>query len=292
MGERRSSRKERNRATAVAEAVDEPRPEVPDRLRVTDDVMERIRHEIGMRPAEFGGALGGDPVEGVVRHFEFDPGASRSRGTWSPDVARLNQLFKEEWNPRGIRLMGFVHSHPGGIPHPSGGDEVYARAILEAVDDMGYLMLPIVMTEPDTGCFEMSAHVAVPTDHGVRIQAMGLDVIDEDSAELPAVDFELLSQDPFVLADQLRAIQLSDRLRRGELWPCGHELWFHDLCQGRPACTSVPAGTHEPEPDLETTDAPSHRSHADRRLQPPLAPPFHYGPIHPGQRADRAGDHR
>lgn len=147
-----------------------------DRFLLLDwEVMRAIEDTVGERPAEAGGALGGSREDGVVRAFHFDRDARRSRITYSPDTAALARLFHDEWNPRGIRMLGFVHSHPPGIGHPSGGDLVYARRILAANSGLRRLLLPIVVSAADTGGFELLPYAAELDDHGsVRIERLTL----------------------------------------------------------------------------------------------------------------------
>ena len=122
-------------------------------LRMTRDVYDAIRREIGNRHPEQGGMLGGDRDEGIIRSFHFDDSARRTGGTYTPDHVFLNRLLDEDWNPKGIRLMGFVHSHPGRFRHLSGGDRDYARRILLAVKDLKELILPIVIPVTEGSLF-------------------------------------------------------------------------------------------------------------------------------------------
>lgn len=80
---------------------------------------------------------GGRYDDYVITDFFFDTKASRSGGTYSPDAGTVNSLLKETWNPAGIRMLGFVHSHPFGVRNLSSGDLIYARAILEKIADNG-----------------------------------------------------------------------------------------------------------------------------------------------------------
>src|SRR5947208_301147 len=101
-------------------------------LRILSRVVDDIRRCIGENPAEEGGILGGSPRDGVVTHFVSDASAIRTGVTYAPDYERLNTLLAEQWNPQGINLIGFVHSHPVGARHPSNGDLAYVAAILRA----------------------------------------------------------------------------------------------------------------------------------------------------------------
>ena len=158
------------------------------RLRISQPVLDDIRGSLGRLPAERGGVLGGSRADGIVSHFYFDAQADRTGGTYSPDYQTVNMLFKEEWNPAGINLLGFVHSHPPGIRHPSCGDLVYACQILQAIPELPALLLPIVMSEPDAGRFEFIPYAAVRDGDDVRLQAMQIAVIPGKEGESAATD--------------------------------------------------------------------------------------------------------
>lgn len=147
---------------------------------MTRSVYDEIAQTIGSRRAERGGALGWREGDQVVRFFRLDDTACSTGTTYSPDDGSLNAMFREEWNPRGIRLAGFVHSHPPGIPWPSRGDLAYAGRILAAIPDLPYLILPIVQTEPDAGAFTLAPFVIVRDGSTVRMQAVQLELVDDE----------------------------------------------------------------------------------------------------------------
>ncbi len=150
-------------------------------VRIKASVVDEIRRTVGSLPAEQGGALGGDREIGCITHFYFDRSARRTGATYSPDYRRLNRLFRDEWNPAGVNLLGIVHSHPPGARHPSGGDMVYAGAILAGIPELDRLVLPIVVTEPDSGRFELLPFAAVRDGDGIRIEPLRLVVEPDDS---------------------------------------------------------------------------------------------------------------
>lgn len=160
-------------------------------LRMDWQVMLQIEACIGDRFAEHGGVLGGHRTDGVVRTFHFDCAARRSAATYSPDTASLRRLFQQDWNPQGINMLGFVHSHPPGIARPSGGDLVYAERILAVNPSLARLLLPIVVSSADTGAFELVPYAAVRDACG-GVRAVALTLIlgtfsaIETSVELPA----------------------------------------------------------------------------------------------------------
>lgn len=86
--------------TAVHERDDRLKRTALKSMRMTRDVYEAIRSEIGHRRAEQGGMLGGDRDEGIVRSFHFDDSARRTGGTYTPDHVFLNRLLDENWNPK------------------------------------------------------------------------------------------------------------------------------------------------------------------------------------------------
>ena len=95
---------------------------------------------VGKLHAETGGMLGGDRTAGLVTHFHFDTSSRRSGVTYSPDYKLLTKLLTKEWNPNGVQLIGFVHSHPAGCEAPSGGDRIYAADILKANDEIASMI--------------------------------------------------------------------------------------------------------------------------------------------------------
>jgi proteasome lid subunit RPN8/RPN11 len=154
-------------------------------LRVTKAVYEEIRNSIGALRAEHGGALGGDRTAGIITHFHFDNSARRTGVTYSPDHETLNRLFTESWNPTGVNLLGFVHSHPPGYRQPSGGDITYAERILKHIPELKRLYLPIVMTEPDTGKFELLAYCAVLEEDELQVERLPVEIVDEEILRQP-----------------------------------------------------------------------------------------------------------
>lgn len=163
--------------TRESQEFGKPRPT----FRITRQAYDAIRASVGAEPAEQGGILGGSRRDSVVRHFYFDTTASRSRVTYSPDHVTVNRLFAENWNPSGIQFLGVVHSHPPGVRHPSGGDLIYARAILDHLAELDELLLPIVVSEPDSGKFELIPFRAVRGRNGISVEPMTLVVESDDT---------------------------------------------------------------------------------------------------------------
>ena len=153
-----------------------------DRMCLTRGVYDEIAATLGSMKAEQGGALGWLENDRVVRFFRFDDTALTTGATYSPDDKALNVMFREEWNPRSIRLAGFAHSHPRGCAQPSLGDLTYAERILAAIPDLPYLVLPIIQTVPDTGTFRLVPFLAVRDGGKVTVQRVALDILDDEEA--------------------------------------------------------------------------------------------------------------
>lgn len=147
-----------------------PRPSSVSRLLMRNAVYDEIRRTVGSLPAEHGGPIGGTRQDDAVTHFHFDATSERSNVTYTPDHITINRVLKEDWNPAGVKLLGFVHSHPDGFRRPSSGDIDYARRILEHISDMERLWLPIVMSEPTSGAFEIVPYVFVRDESGGHIE--------------------------------------------------------------------------------------------------------------------------
>ena len=150
----------------------------PRRLRITKVVLREIERTVGSFPAETGGVLGGNLETGLISHFYYDVTARQTGSEYSPDHVTLNQLLKGDWNPRDIRLLGFVHSHPPGVTKPSAGDLRYARVLLDGLTELDRLELPIVMTKPDTGAFELFPYGARRGQEGAVSSALALEVVE------------------------------------------------------------------------------------------------------------------
>lgn len=160
--------------------------------------LEQIAKTIGSLAAETGGAIGGSGGGTVGSHFQFDVTSQNSGVTYSPDHRLLNHLFKTEWNPNGIRLVGFVHSHPGSMGRPSCGDETYAERILKAIEDLHYLWLPIINTVPDAGEFRLTPWVARPAKRGVSVVRGRITVVPGCLERIPDIlDMKLFGEKMF-----------------------------------------------------------------------------------------------
>jgi hypothetical protein len=196
-----------------------------NRLRMTRDVYEAIEATVGRLAAETGGALGWQLDERVVQFFTFDEASRNTAVTYSPDVATLNEMLRENWNPRDIRLAGFVHSHPSGYLRPSPGDMYYAERILAANPDLPCLVLPIVATVPDTGNFQLVPFAVVQDGKSVRQYRLELEILDPPATVAAASPADVgrvgSSAGPDTAFDRVRLVYDLARMARSRVVAVG-----------------------------------------------------------------------
>jgi len=132
-------------------------PFFSDTVFISESVHDSIKRTVGARRPETGMVLGSSDGK-VIDFCYFDESAVTSGATYSPNVDFINNTVIPDWYAKGVKLVGFVHSHPGGGT-PSLGDAIYARALLPAIQDLKVLALPIVRSST-SGSFEMRFFVA------------------------------------------------------------------------------------------------------------------------------------
>ena len=114
-----------------------------DCLRITEAVYQNILRDLGSQPPECGGILGAGQG-GVVSAWYFDRTGKSTPDSYKPDVTAINRVLQEEWQTRGIYMVGIVHSHGEGKRVPSCGDIRYGIRILRALDTVDAFYLPIL----------------------------------------------------------------------------------------------------------------------------------------------------
>jgi len=149
----------------------------PPPLVFTAEAFRALRGTIGAQPAETGGPLGGRRGSGVVEHFAVDRTARRNSVQYYPDQPAVNELLRERWNPAGVNLLGFVHSHPYGAVRPSGQDLRYAAEILDAIPELDRLLLPIVQSSADGPTFDVRGYAAVRKARRVDLEDIPVQVV-------------------------------------------------------------------------------------------------------------------
>lgn len=112
-------------------------------LKFSEVVYRQISETIGKFPPECGGILGARE-SGLITEYYFDVSGTCSPKGYAPDVQRINEILINDWNPRGVIMVGIVHSHANGVIVPSCGDINYGIRILQALDTVDEFYLPIV----------------------------------------------------------------------------------------------------------------------------------------------------
>lgn len=111
-----------------------------------DSALLKITEQVAAYPPERGGLLVGPPGVPVISDFLADQHANATGVTFqlSPECERRLHKFERA----GYQLKGVLHSHPSGLPRPSGGDEGTFTNMLHRMPDVPYLVTPIVTHTP------------------------------------------------------------------------------------------------------------------------------------------------
>jgi len=92
---------------------------------ISGAVLDQIRQSLCV--PESGGILGVN-ADCLVTEFHFDNTGVTAKRIYVPDTERLNVVICE-WSLRGIKFVGFVHSHSEGKKNLSAVDIHYAEKI-------------------------------------------------------------------------------------------------------------------------------------------------------------------
>jgi len=107
-----------------------------------DGVLDLIDAAIAAHEPERGGILLGPIGIPVVSEFIPDPEAAATSTTYSPSRqvgARVDLATRGD-----VEVKGIVHSHPGGMDHPSGGDRGSFASWMSRMPWIPFLITPIV----------------------------------------------------------------------------------------------------------------------------------------------------
>ncbi len=106
-------------------------------------VIAEIEKEIAAYAPERGGLLVGPIGLPVVSSFLPDPEAAATSVTYSPS-GRVSALAHEIQQRPGMEVKGIIHSHPGMMNYPSGGDHRSFMNWLDRFHWLSHLITPIV----------------------------------------------------------------------------------------------------------------------------------------------------
>ena len=110
-------------------------------VRVTDGLVDAILGRLAAVPPERGAAL--LAAGGLVHLLVEDTSARYSRASWDISAALSATVGQIEAAGHGI-LAGTVHTHPAGIPDPSGTDIATTRDALGLNPHLGELVIAVV----------------------------------------------------------------------------------------------------------------------------------------------------
>ena len=144
-------------------------------LKIYKRVYQQICDTLGTHPPECGGVLGAS-ADGIITEYFFDATGISTPHGYAPDVASINEMLINDWMPRGILMVGIVHSHSNGNPVPSCGDIGYGVRILQALDTVDCFYLPIVTMDGDN--MHMSCYVVYQDEKcGVLCKHIAYEII-------------------------------------------------------------------------------------------------------------------
>jgi hypothetical protein len=143
----------------------------------TAPVWRSLESTIGAASAETGGPLGGTRGSGVIEEFYPDETSDRTAVTYYPDFQAVNTLLRDTWNPAGVNLLGFAHSHPRGSLRPSRPDLEYSARIMQGIPELDQFALPILQTVPDTGRFSVCGYASVRKSGGTELVDLDVHVL-------------------------------------------------------------------------------------------------------------------
>ena len=109
-----------------------------------DGALADIESFIAAHPPERGGALIGPVGQPVVSCFLPDPQAAVTGVTYTPSQALRDRVKQLERADQNLEFKGIIHSHPSGMPYPSGGDQRAFTSSLANAPWLGRGVFPIV----------------------------------------------------------------------------------------------------------------------------------------------------
>ena len=117
-------------------------------FQIDELVYQEIREALTV--PEHGGILGCDGRLNVIA-FYHDVTGKTTKTNYIPDVCKLNSVINE-WSKKGIRFVGFVHSHRKNRLDLSKTDVIYAKRIKSHCNMSEILM---VIYAPDNNSFKI-----------------------------------------------------------------------------------------------------------------------------------------
>lgn len=149
-------------------------------LSILSTVIKEIEDTLSNQEVESGGILGARLMQNVSNHiieYYFDRGGIGGNHSYTPNTTQINSILLNDWFPRGIIMVGIVHSHVNGILVPSCGDLAYAERILKQLKYVNTFHLPIISFH--RGFFEMQSFEISLTGKGLNCRLEQINIIPE-----------------------------------------------------------------------------------------------------------------
>ena len=126
-------------------------------MRMKESVYQDIKNQIGRHPAESGGILLSTNKDYVIDCFVFDIAALQNATVYQPNTAFLNSVLIG----RNDQFVGIAHSHKSSFRRLSHQDQNAAWSNMTSPGNphLNAYMMPLVMTEPDNGRFEIIPYI-------------------------------------------------------------------------------------------------------------------------------------
>ena len=126
-------------------------------MRMTREVFEDIKNQIGSIPAESGGILISKSKDYTITTFVFDIASAKHRTVYQPHTKFLNSVLKG----RNDEFMGIAHSHQRGARQLTSQDRRAAWSNLTSPGNphLNAYLMPLIQTIPDTGRFEIIPYI-------------------------------------------------------------------------------------------------------------------------------------
>lgn len=114
-------------------------------IKVSEDVLNDFQRTVGLHRPETGGMLACKYDMNLIDDWCFDKKSVNTSASYSYDVEEMGKQFAE-WKEKGIRSVGFVHSHPSTYRQPSYDDIATARALMKFFKN-DFFYLPIIISD-------------------------------------------------------------------------------------------------------------------------------------------------
>lgn len=128
----------------------------PESVRFSTAVLDEFRKSVGCYKAETGGMLSCSGDRKLIDTWCFDKKSKNTSASYSYDVEEMSTVFRE-WKSKGIRSVGFVHSHPQDYIRPSFDDIATGHKLMTFFQN-DFFYLPILMPKKN-GLFTLYLYI-------------------------------------------------------------------------------------------------------------------------------------